>query len=235
MRRTIVYSHVVHLSHPIRPGIPLWPGDPPVELETVARWSEDGFFLQRVCLGEHTGTHLNAPSHFFPRAAAVDRLNPECLVVPAVVIDGRQAAEENPDYTLQPHDILRWEARHGSIPRGTLVVLWTGWQERWHNPEAFFNRDDQGKMHFPGFAASSVEFLIEQRQVAGFGTDTHGIDPGSDETFASNRLALAKGKLVLENLTNLHRLPPMGATLVIGVLPLQGGSGSPASVLAFVP
>lgn len=234
-RRTMVYSHVVSLSHPIGAGIPLWPGDPPLELETVAHWSQDGFFLQRFGLGEHSGTHLNAPRHFFPQGAAVDRLDPASLVVGAVVLDCRKAAAEDPDYTLQPTDVERWEAKHGPIPEGSLVVLWTGWHERWHHPVAFFNKGNDGRMHFPGFAPSTVDFLIQQRQVAGFGTDTHGIDPGLDETFAANRLALARGKLVLENLTNLHRLPPTGATLVIGVLPLQGGSGSPASVLAFIP
>lgn len=234
-QKTIVYSRVISLSHPLRPGIPLWPGDPPVQLETVAHWGEDGFFLQRFCLGEHTGTHLNAPCHFFPGAATVDRLDPQSLVLQAVVLDCRDAAAENPDYALEPADIRRWEARHGTIPPGSLVLLSTGWQERWPDPVAFFNDGPDGKMHFPGFSTASVDLLIQERQVAGFGIDTHGIDAGVDETFAANRLALARGKLVLENLANLHLLPATGATLVIGVLPLQGGSGSPASVLALVP
>ncbi|MEP0858635.1 hypothetical protein [Trichocoleus sp. DQ-U1] len=67
------------------------------------------------------------------------------------------------------------------------------------------------------------------------GIDTHGVDPGQDETFSTNRLVLKKAGIVLENLTNLDRLSPTGTTLVIGILRLRGGSGTPVSVLAFVP
>ena len=75
----------------------------------------------------------------------------------------------------------------------------------------------------------------EERRIAGVGSDTHGVEPGIDETFSVNRLVLEQPRLVLENLTNLNQLPPLGATLVLGVLRLRGGSGSPVSVLAFIP
>lgn len=67
------------------------------------------------------------------------------------------------------------------------------------------------------------------------GIDTHGVDPGQDNTFATNRLVLEKPRIILENLTNLDQLPPKGTTLAIGILRLRGGSGSPVGVLALVP
>lgn len=234
-QKTIHYSRVVHLSHVVHPSIPCWPGDPPVQLETAARWEQDGFFLQRLALGEHAGTHLNAPRHFDPDGMAVDGLPAEALVAPAAVIDISPEAAADPDYTVAPADILRWEERHGTIPGGSIAVLRTGWEHRWPDPGAFFNTGPDGRMHFPGFGVDAVAFLIEERRAKGFATDTHGIDPGYDETFAANRLALRHGCLVLENAANLGQLPPTGATLAIGVLRLAQGSGSPASVLAFIP
>jgi kynurenine formamidase len=90
-------------------------------------------------------------------------------------------------------------------------------------------------MHFPGFGSEATRFLLLERQIAGVGIDTHGVDGGQDETFATNHLVLEQPRLVLENLTNLDQIPPVGTTLVIGILRLKGGSGSPAAVMALVP
>lgn len=235
MSKSIHYSHVVDLSHVITPEIPLWPGDPPVEFETVARLERDGYTLRRFAMGEHSATHMNAPLGFDTAGAGIDRYWPEALIVPAVVIDVCRQAAADADFSLLVDEIARWEAVHGRIPAGSLVVLYTGWQERWHDPAAFLDRDRQGGLHFPGFAELTIRFLLERRGIAGVGSDAHGIDPGQSTDFASNRLVLARQGIVLENLTNLDQLPPTGTTLVIGILRLQGGSGSPASVLALVP
>jgi kynurenine formamidase len=77
--------------------------------------------------------------------------------------------------------------------------------------------------------------LLSQRQIAGVGIDTHGVDSGQDTTFATNLLVLEQPRIVLENLTNLDQLPAIGTILVIGVLRLLGGSGSPVAVLALLP
>lgn len=90
-------------------------------------------------------------------------------------------------------------------------------------------------MHFPGFSSYATQFLLKERQIAGLGIDTHGVDPGQDNSFTTNRLVLAQQGIILENLTNLDQLPPKGTTLAIAPLRLRGGSGSPVGVLAFVP
>jgi kynurenine formamidase len=65
-RKSINYSRVVGLSRLVHPGMPQWPGDPAVDFETVAEMHRDGYYLRRFSLGEHSGTHLNAPSSFHP-------------------------------------------------------------------------------------------------------------------------------------------------------------------------
>ena len=243
-RKTITYSRVIDLSHVIHPAIPRWPGDPPIVFEPVATIEQDGYYLRRFCMGEHSGTHLNVPSSFHPGGPSIDTYPAESLIAPAIVLDVRGQAAANPDYGLARADVLAWERRHGRIPAGTVVLLYTGWQAKWHDPVAFLGQDARGGFHFPGFDVGAARFLLEERGVAGIGTDTHGVDPGQDLSFATNRLVAAfrpvgtplrPPRLVLENLTNLDRLPPTGATLAIGILRLKDGAGTPVSVLALVP
>ncbi|MDJ0694476.1 cyclase family protein [Mastigocoleus sp. MO_188.B34] len=229
----ISYSRVIHLSHTIDTGIPQWEGDPPVEFETVANLTDDGYYLRRFSMGEHSATHVNAPNSFHLNGMGIDKYPADSLVLPAVVIDARKQALANPDYKLTLEDVFAWETQNGEIPSESLVLLNTAWKDKWGACDAFLPQDPQGNLHFPGFSLDAVHFLLEKRLIAGVGIDTHGVDSGNDKTFAVNHLVLEKPRIVLENLSNLEQLSPTGTTLVIGVLRLSDGSGSPAGVLAF--
>ncbi|MEI1373313.1 cyclase family protein [Nostoc sp. UHCC 0926] len=234
-QNSITYTRVIHLSHVIDIDIPQWSGDPTVEFETVAELNNDGYYLRRFSLGEHSATHINAPNSFHSSAVGIDQYPAQSLVVPAVVIDIRQATAVNSDYALTIADVVAWEEQYGEISAGCVVILNTGWQNKWSDKSAFLNHDAQGIAHFPGFGSDATQFLLNERQIAGVGIDTHGVDPGQDNSFAINRLVLEQPRIVLENLTNLDQLPPKGTTLAIGILRLRGGSGSPVGVLALVP
>jgi kynurenine formamidase len=231
--KTIAYRDIIDLTHAIHPNIPIWPGDPVPEFETVSQIEKNGYFLRKFSLGEHSGTHINAPNSFYGGGASVESYAPQSLVSPAITIDLRKQSLANPDYILTIDDVLTWERQHKFIEPGNLVLLYTGWQSKWDDERAFFNPDDRGICHFPGFGKAATQFLLEERSIAGIGTDTH-VDPGQDESFAVNKLVLQKQRIVLENLANLHLLPAADFTLAIGILRLLGGSGSPVSVLAFV-
>ncbi len=234
MMKTINYRKIIDLTHNIDPNIPLWPGDPPVQIETVADFSTSGYYLRGFSMGEHSGTHLNAPKSFYEDGIGIDEYSPESCILPAVVIDIREKTTLDPDSILTLNDIEAWEKQHQIIPENSMVLLYTGWQEKWHDPVAFLNVDQQGKLHFPGFGSEATQFLIEQRHIRGVGIDTHGVDPGFDDGFTTNKLILKNNGFVLENLTNLDQLPATGITLIIGILKLTGGSGSPVSVLALI-
>ena len=229
------YGRIIHLSHKAHPGIPLWPGDPPIRFADVASLEKNGFFLRKFSMGEHSATHANAPAAFHPGGASIDQFPADTLAAPAVVIDVRAQTAANPDYALTPEDVAAWEREHGRLPEGSAALLYTGWQDRWADPPRYFGRDHSGRPHFPGFGLEAARFLLLERGAAGLGIDTHGLEPGAADGFPVNSLALEKPRLALENLTNLHLLPPAGAFIVAGILRLAGGSGSPASVLAFLP
>ena len=235
MATSITYGRVVDLTHPIRPGVPQWHGDPHVEFETVASIDEAGYRLRRFSMGEHSGTHLSTPSAFWHDGIGPDQIPGESLIAGAVAIDVSELAMRDPDYALSVDAIKGWERRNGEVSSGCIVLLFTGWERYWDEPGRFINAGPDGIMHFPGFGMEAARYLLERRGASGLGIDTHGIDPGVNAELSVSRLALAKRALVLECLNNLSALPPYGATVVIGRLPLVGGSGSPASVLALVP
>ncbi|MBW4609564.1 MAG: cyclase family protein [Hassallia sp. WJT32-NPBG1] len=229
------YSRVIHLSHIIDTDIPQWQGDPPVQFDTVAQLEKDGYYLRGFSLGEHSATHINAPKSFHSFGVGIDKYPAESLVVSAVVIDIRAQTTVNSNYVLTVADVLAWEKEYGEISAESVVILYTGWQDKWRDKNAFFNQDAEGSLHFPGFGSDATQFLLNERQIAGVGIDTHGVDSGKDTSFTINRLVLEKPRIVLENLTNLDQLPAKGAMLAIAPLLLQGGSGSPVGVLALVP
>ncbi|HIK09852.1 MAG TPA: cyclase family protein [Oscillatoriaceae cyanobacterium M33_DOE_052] len=229
-QKTIAYSRIIHLSQIIHPQIPQWPSDPPVEFEKVADLEPDGYYLRRFSMGEHSATHMNAPKSFHPNSPGIDAYHAESLVVPAVVMNIVDLAAKNPDYVLTYNDVVAWEANFGKIAPGVVVLLYTGWQQKWANRDEFMNQQ-----HFPGFAGETTKFLLQERQIAGVGIDTHGVDSGQDMNFSTNQQILSHQGIVLENLTNLDQLPPIGTTLAIGILRLRDGSGSPAAVMAFIP
>ncbi len=201
----------------------------------MAELERDGFFLRRFSLGEHSGTHVNTPASFHSGGISIDAYPDADWVAPAVVIDVRTKARANPDYLLPVAEVRAWEQRNGAVPAGNLALLFTGWQDKWEQPAAYLGEAGAGGMHFPGFGLEAAGMLLTERGIAGIGIDTPGVDGGQDDAFAVNRLVLEQPRIVLENLTNLDQLPPAGATLVIGALRLEGGGGSPVSVMAFLP
>ncbi|MEU4804419.1 cyclase family protein [Actinosynnema sp. NPDC023587] len=229
---------LVNLAHVNDPGrTNVYPGDPAFTMETVTTVPDDGFYLQYVRQGEHTGTHWGAPAHFNEDQPHADELDAEDLFLPAVKIDVREQARRNADYEVGVADLQRWERRHGRIPQEAAVVLWTGWEDRWGTP-AFFNHDESGQMHQPGFSLEAVRWLVRTGRLGrrgALGTDTFSPESALDTSYAVSKLLYREHRISLEILANLGRLPETGAYLLVGGTVNRRGSGSPASVYAFVP
>ena len=122
-------NKLVDLTYPLDEQTVFWPTNKPFTWEKAAwgrtpngYWYASGDFS----MSEHGGTHIDAPIHFAEGRLAVDEIPLQKLIAPAVVIDVRQAVEEDRDYRLAVRDLDMWEARHGPIPHGAVVLMLTG-------------------------------------------------------------------------------------------------------------
>jgi kynurenine formamidase len=239
------FSRVVSLSHTNSPArTPLFPGDPAFTLTTVATVAEDGFYMQYVREGEHTGTHYSAPCHFREGKACAEDLDPADYVLPAVVVDVRTEVEADPNHVVTKADLEQWETDHGQLPEGAAVLLWTGCDAFW-GPElardepTYYNCGHPGaKYSQPGFSKGAVRWLIDTGVLArrgALGTDTFGPDPSSDTSYLESWLTLNRHRFTLENLTNLDEMPVSGGWIVIGGPRNRHGSGAASTIFGLVP
>lgn len=227
-------AEVVDLTHDLKDGTPLFPGGIPFTLEPLTQLA-DGYYMNSFVSGEHTGTHLDAPAHFGKGLPTVDEIPPTRLVSQGILIDVQAKSSANPDYVLALVDLQDWEKANGRIPARSLVILNTGWHQRWENPDRYLNRDESGAMHFPGFSAEAVRYLLKERDVNGIGIDTASIDPGKSATFDAHKALLQGGRYQIENLDSLNLLPARGFSVIVAPMKISRGSGAPARVFAIVP
>ncbi|TSE00016.1 cyclase family protein [Skermania sp. ID1734] len=214
---------LINLSHVNDPATTsLFPGDPEFRLQPVADFATEGYWLQYVQQGEHTGTHWGAPAHFDPAGLTADRLDVEDLCLPAVKIDIRGCAA---DYALTVDDLSAWERQHGRIPQQAAIILRTGWENHW-GTDAF------GTVH-PGFGVDAVRWLLDTGRLGrrgALGTDAFSPDAGGDDSFAVSKLLYGEHRISLECLTNLAELPTTGAWVLAGGPLNRNGSGSAATI-----
>ena len=214
----------------------------PFRLEEISRYDErgPGWYWNNFSCGEHTGTHFDAPIHWISGRDlpdnAVDTIPPEHFVAPACVIDCSAEAARDPDYLLSVPFVEAWESRHGRIPPRSWVLMRTDWSKR-SDPAAFQNYDETGQ-HTPGPDAAVVRFLVEERDVLGFGSEAIGTDAGQGyhlrPPYPCHSLMHGAGRYGLQCLAHLDRLPPTGALILAAPLKIRQGSGSPLRVLALV-
>lgn len=230
------YRGVVDLTHTINENVPTYEASEKraYQVKTVATIEKNGYFAREFCLPEHFGTHIDAPAHFARGSWTVDQIPAERLVAPLVVIDITKHAQSNSDYQLSMQDIAQWEQEHGQIPQGSVVMLDTGWDERWNMPDRYRNADAKGVMHFPGYSLDAAKFLVEARGALGLGIDTLSIDYGPSKNFEVHQYTLGHGLYHLENVANLARTPAAGALALVAPMKLEGGSGGPVRILALV-
>ena len=240
---------VVDLTQPLGPetaviGLPpIFGASPGVTIDVISKYDDKGpaWYWNTIRMGEHTGTHFDAPVHWVTGKDladnACDTIPVRRFVGPACVIDIEREAATNPDFLVTPERIAQWESQHGRIPQASWVLLRTGWSRR-GGAAAFLNVAADGP-HSPGFDANTSRLLAVERDVLGVGVETVGTDAGQaamfDPPFPNHTIMHGAGKFGLASLCNLDRLPPTGAIVIAAPLKIVNGSGSPLRVLAIVP
>ena len=240
---------VVDLSGPLGPDTPVirLPEDfaknsPRVEIHKISEYDEDGpyFAWNWLVLGEHTGTHFDAPIHWITgrdyKDGFTDTIAPQNFVAPLNVIDCSAEASADPDFLLSADQLKKWEAEHGPINQGEWVVMRTDWYKRAHDEALFLNSDASGS-HHPGPTVDCIEYLIS-KGVIGWGSECVSTDAGSagsmQPALPAHTLMHAANRYGLASLAHLDQLPAKGAVLIAAPLKILRGTGSPVRALALV-
>lgn len=238
----LAHARFVDLTHAFDANTVYWPNSPTsFELDTLSYgMTPGGWFYSSFSFSspEHGGTHLDAPLHFAEGRDAVDAVGLEHLIGPAVVIDVSAKAAADRDYRLTAEDVQAFEAEHGRIEAGTIVLLRTDWSRRWPDRLSYLGDDTPGAvahLHFPSFGEEAVRLLVNERRIGALGADVASVDYGPSTDFIVHQIAYAENIPGFENLTNLDQLPPRGAWLFALPMKIAGGSGGPLRAVAVLP
>jgi kynurenine formamidase len=220
-----------------------WPTARPFELEVVAAGiSEGGYYYaaNNFCTAEHGGTHFDAPIHFSEGRQTADQVPIDRLVGAAVVVDVSGAAAADADYQIGVADLESWEAEHGRLPDGSVLLLRTGWGSRWGDPERYLGTALTGpaavsQLHFPGLHPDAARWLVENRRIDALGIDAPSIDYGQSTLFESHQILYAESIPAFENVAALERLPATGAYVIALPMKIAGGSGGPLRIVGLIP
>jgi kynurenine formamidase len=234
-------SKVIDLTYSFDENTIYWPTYKPFQLEVLsAKKTPAGFWYaaNSVCFAEHGGTHMDAPIHFAEGKHTADEVPVQQLIGPAAVIDVRTQAAQNADYRVTVDDLKAWEGKHGRLPTGAIVLMFSGWGSRWPDKKQYLGTDQPGDvdhLHFPGFSREAAKFLVSQREIDAIGVDTPSMDYGQSKDFIVHQIITEADKPGLENVANLDKLPAKGATLIALPMKIAKGSGGPARIIAVLP
>lgn len=238
---------VVDLTHTLDPDFPVIILPPEFgqcarfRMEEISAYDHrgPGWKWHNISMSEHTGTHFDAPVHWVSGRdvanGTVDEIDPSVFVGPVCVIDCSAQAAADEDHLLEPEAILAWEKVHGRIPENAWVLMRTDWSKR--SGADYLNMREDGA-HSPGPSPAAVRFLVDERGIRGFGTETVGTDSGQamhlNPPYPAHYYLHGNGRYGLQCLRNLDRLPATGAVLLAPPLKIKNGTGSPLRVLALV-
>ena len=233
----------IDMSHAYDESTIFWPTAKSFELEIInAGIGDDGYYYaaNNFCTAEHGGTHVDAPVHFSEGRYTTDEIPLDRLVGAAFVVDVSDAAEDDADYLVGVEDLQAWEADNGSIPDGAILLLRTGWGERWPDRASYLGTAMTGPnavplLHFPGLHPDAARWLVENRDIAAIGIDTPSIDYGQSTMYESHRILYSENIPGFENVAALDRLPITGAYVIALPMKIGGGSGGPLRMVGVIP
>ena len=188
---------------------------------------------------EHGGTHMDSPIHFAEGGNTTDQVPLEQLIGPGFVIDVSSQAAKNVDYLVSAADIEAFEATHGQVPAGAIVLLNTGRAVLYPDRIAYMGTAERGpdavpKLHFPGLGSDGAALLVA-RGIGAVGIDTPSIDYGQSKDFATHVELMTNNIPAFENVGDMSALPPTGSTIVALPMKIEGGSGGPLRIVAHLP
>lgn len=232
----------IDLTHPFNSDSIYWPTAERFKKTEVYRGMTPGgwfYAAYNFSAAEHGGTHMDSPIHFANRTRTTDKVPIGQLIGPGFIIDVISHSADNVDYLVTHEDIKAFEAKHGRIPAGAIVLINTGRAKLYSDPKAYMGTAERGqdavaKLHFPGLHPRAAALLVE-RKIGAVGIDTPSIDRGQSKKFASHVRLMTNNIPAFENVADMTGLPATGSTIIALPMKIEGGSGGPLRIVAHVP
>jgi len=205
---------LIDLSHIISPNISVFPG---TEKPVFERKEIEGYPEVKITMYTHTATHIDAPIHIIKNAKCLDDFPVDKFYGKGIVINCKHLAGKN--ITLE--FLKQFEPQ---IKNTEFILFNSGWSLKWKT-EAYFEG-------FPTLTIEATEWLT-QFHLKGIGLDSISLDPVPDLTLPNHKIVLAKEILIIENLTNLDKLPN---EFIFQCLPLkiEKADGSPVRAVGVI-
>lgn len=217
---------IIDLSYTLEETMPVWPTHPRYGAIEYESYDQGGVSMHRmISLGEHSGTHIDAPKHFVKDGKGIDELSITNVMGRGIVIDASNVAKRD---VLTVEQIKEFEKKNGEIQKGDIVIVRFGWEEKYA-----LGKDGSGFLtDWPGVSKKAAQYFLDKKVLA-VGCDTLSIDAFGVDTYVCHEILLGNNIPIIENMCNLKKLPPV--TYIIGLAnKFKGGSGSPIRIAAFV-
>ncbi|SFH55718.1 Kynurenine formamidase [Tindallia magadiensis] len=210
-------ERIVDLTHEIDASMPIYPGDPSVEIKSWNTHEKNGCQISKILMGSHTGTHVDAPWHFNPQGASLDNLSLSRFVGRGTLID---VSNKGVNEKIDTKDIDTYQTH---INSGEFVIFRTGW-------DCYYRE----KMYFkhPSLTETAAKMLVDMG-VTLIGIDTLSVDSTMDKTFFVHSILMNAGILIVENLCNLKEIPSIHGMYSFLPLKIKKGDGSPVRAIFF--
>ncbi|MBT8251267.1 MAG: cyclase family protein [Nitrosopumilus sp.] len=209
----------IDLTLTISKSIPSFPGSPKPQFILWSDIKDDGYNLELLFLSSHTGTHIDAPYHFVKNGIKIHQIPIDRLVGKAILIKLKKTRNS----PITKKDIISFEKKAGKIPNESSIFFFTEWQKNLTKDNYFTEN--------PGLDKSAADYLVAKRTNL-VGIDSPSIDLGKDESFTAHHIFSKNNILIVENLTNLNKIPSREFNFTILPLKLKDATGSPVRAIA---
>jgi arylformamidase len=200
-------------------SIPNFPGSPPPQFISWSTIKDEGFNLELLFLSSHTGTHLDAPYHFAKNGIKIHQIPISRLIREGILIK----IKKSKDQSITKQDLINFEKKNGKIPNFSSIIFFTNWQKNLNKKFYFTNN--------PGLSKSAISYLVSKK-INLIGIDSPSIDLGIDKLFSAHKILATNNVLIVENLSNLEKIPTLRFNFIILPLKLKDATGSPVRAVA---
>ncbi len=217
---------IIDLSYTLEENMPVWPTHPRYGTIVYETYDQGGASMHRmISLGEHSGTHIDAPKHFVKGAKGIDELDITSVMGRGMVINADNVAKKD---VLTLEQVKEFEKKNGEIQKGDIVIIRFGWEEKY----ALGKEGADFLTDWPGVSKEAAQYFLDKK-VSAVGCDTLSLDAFGVDEYVCHEILLGNNIPIIENMCNLKKLPPI--IYIIGLAnKFKGGSGSPIRIAAFV-